>query len=101
MFKNGFHFLRMVERVEDDPRPELPITALTKENILAVREIKEENPYSTFDQIETLTPLHPPSIYSIIHDHLGLRKIISRFVPYELSAKYYQDKVRICEQNLV
>ena len=67
-----------------------PITALTNETILAVREIIEENPYSTFDQNEALKSLH----------HLGLRKITSRYVPHELSAKNKEDRVRRCDQNL-
>ena len=36
------------------------------------------------------TSLHPPTIYSTIHDHLGLRKIKSRYVPHEFLAKINQ-----------
>ena len=58
------------ENIEDDPRTGRPTTSLTLENIELVREIILDNPYVTYTEIEALTSLYPPTIHSIIHEHL-------------------------------
>jgi len=88
------------ERVEYDPRSGRPITALTDENILAVGEIVEDNPYVTYAKIEALNLLYPPKIHSILHDHLRLRKIESRSVPNDLTNKKNMNEFGICQGNL-
>lgn len=88
------------ENIEDDPRSGRPTTSLTTENIELVREIIEGNPYVTYNEIEALTSLYPPTIHSIIHEHLHLRKVTSRFVPHFLSEKNKKERVRICQENL-
>lgn len=86
--------------VEDAQRSGRPITALTNENIDLVRALIEEDPYVTYDQIEASTSLTPPTIHAIIHMHLKLRKITSRWVPHHLTQKNKEDRVAICKENL-
>ena len=88
------------EQVEDIPRSGRPRTSLTSKNIDLVRSIIEDNPYTTYDEIEALTSLHPPTIYTILHEHLRLRKVCSRYVPYELTEKMKKQRVSICQENL-
>lgn len=88
------------ERLEDDPRVGRPITGQTKANIERVRLVIEEDPYSTYDEIEEATSLCRGTIQNIIHDCLQLRKVTSRWVPHLLSEKNRQDRVRVCEHNL-
>lgn len=88
------------ENIKDETRSGRPRTAVCDENIERVREIIEDNPYSTYAEIEVLTSLHPPTIHTIIHDHLHLRKITSRFVPHELSDQNKRERVRVCRDLL-
>ena len=43
---------------------------------------------------------HRLSINQIIHDHLKLRKLTSRWIPHELSDKNRQLRLEICKENL-
>ena len=36
----------------------------------------------------------------IIHDHLKLRKVISRWVPHQLTAEKKKERVKLCRENL-
>jgi histone-lysine N-methyltransferase SETMAR len=88
------------ENLEDEQRIGRPITATVPTNIDAVRNFIEEDPYCTYDEIEAETSFNQYTIQTILHDHLHLRKITSRWVPHELSAKNRQDRVRMCKENL-
>ena len=88
------------ESVKDEPRSGRPRTALTDENIQLVREVIQENPYSTYEEIEELTSLHPPTIQTIIHEHLHLRKITSRYVPHDLSEDNKRESISVCRDLL-
>src|SRR5688572_15666694 len=61
--------------IEDNPRSGRPVTATTTENIERVRTIIEEDPHSTYDDIEAQTLLSRGTIESIIHDHLRKKKV--------------------------
>ena len=63
------------EDVKDAPRVGRPITEVTVENIAKVRQVIEEDPYVTYDEIEVETSLSRGSISRIIHDCLKLKKI--------------------------
>lgn len=93
-FKHGGNSL------EDTPRPGRPITACTTDNISRVREVIEDNPYCSYDDIEAQTLLSRGTVERIIHEHLKLRKITSRFVPHNLTEENRRNRVRLCEENL-
>ena len=69
-------------------------------NIELVCDVKEENQFSTYDDIQAETSLCHGTINHIIHDCLKMRKITSRWVPYALSEKNKADRVQICIENL-
>ena len=50
--------------------------------------------------IPAITGRSQCSIHEIIHSHLKLKKVTSRWVPHELSEKNRQDRVNICKENL-
>lgn len=93
-FKGG------VEDLKDQNRPGRPITETTPVNIERVRTVIESDPWCTFDEIEAETSLSRGTIQSIIHDHLKLRKLTSRWVPHQLTDKNREDRVRMCQENL-
>ena len=80
--------------LEDMERPGRPITAVTTANIDLVRELIELDCHITYEQIEEEASLAPPSIYEIIYVHLKMRKVVSRWVPYELTCS----KAKACCQ---
>ena len=86
--------------LEDAPRSGRPVSKNNEENIELVRSIIEEDPHSTYDDIEAETELSRGTIENIIHDHLKLRKITSRWVPHEMTPRQKQERVRICRENL-
>jgi [histone H3]-lysine36 N-dimethyltransferase SETMAR len=88
------------DSLEDDPRSGRPISETVPANIERVRHVIDEDPFSTYDDIQAETSLCRNTIQHIIHDHLKLRKITSRWVPHELSVKNRNERVRICKENL-
>lgn len=66
------------EDVSDDPRSGRPMSVLTVENIECIREVIEDDPHSTYNDITAETDLSRGTIERIIHDHLEMRKVVSR-----------------------
>ncbi len=89
-----------MQSLKDETRPGRPITKTTPDNIEIVRQLVEEDPYIKYDQIEAETSLSQGSIHTILHEHLELRKITSRWVPHKLTEKNKSERVRICKDNL-
>ena len=95
------HFKEGEQQLKDKPRSGCPITATTKTNIELVRNVIDDNPYCSYDEIEAQTSLSRGTIQNIIHNELKLKKIASRFVPYNLSEKNKKDRVSMCRENLL
>lgn len=93
-FKNGN------ESVEDFHRIGRPITETNSSNIERVRLLIEENSRISIHYIEAETGLSYGTIERIIHDHLYLRKLSSRWIPHELSEAQKKKRVEICKKNL-
>ncbi|CAF2566524.1 unnamed protein product [Rotaria sp. Silwood2] len=88
------------EDFSDDPRSGRPISVLTDENIERVRQVIEDGPHSTYDDITVQTGLSRCTIERIIHDRLKMRKVTSRWVAPQLTDEQKQERFRICRQNL-
>lgn len=88
------------EQLQDNSRPGRPIAETTNDNIERVRKIIDEDPHSTYNDIIAETSLSYGTVERILHDHLKLRKITSRWVPRELTAEQKQVRVRVCRENL-
>jgi len=86
--------------IEDEPRSGRPVSKTNPENIQAVQDVIDEDPHSTYDDIEAITLLSRGTIERIIQDHLKLRKVTSRWVPHELTPSQKQLRVKICRENL-
>jgi [histone H3]-lysine36 N-dimethyltransferase SETMAR len=86
--------------LEDDPRSGRPVSKTTEENIQLVRRIIDEDPHSTYDDIEAETQLSHGTISKIIHEYLKMKKVISRWVPHELTPEQKRLRVEICRNFL-
>ena len=94
LFKSG------KSSIQDKPRSGRPIVKTIPDNIELVRNVIEEDPYATYDEIEEATTLSRGVIQTIIHDHLKLRKVTSRWVPHFLTEQNRRDRVEMCKKNL-
>jgi len=86
--------------VEDKPRSGRPVTETTTENIARVRSVIDQDPHSTYDDIIAETLLSRGTIENIIHQHLKMRKVTSRWVPHDLTPEQKKERLRICKENL-
>lgn len=86
--------------VEDEPRSGRPVTEKTQDNIQLIRTLIEEDPHSTYADLEAETSLSRGTIFTIIHEDLQMRKVSSRWVPHQLTQYQKQERVRICRENL-
>ncbi|CAF3727890.1 unnamed protein product [Rotaria sordida] len=84
------------EDVSDDPRSGRPISVLTDENIELVRQVIEDDPHSTYNDITIENGLSRGTIERIIHDCLKMRKVTSRWVAHQLTDKQKQERLRVC-----
>lgn len=76
-----------------------PPTAITEENIAAVKKIIEKDNRATYGAIEHELKIGSSAVNTIIHDHLHLKKVVSRFVPHQLSDFQKAERVRICHET--
>ena len=58
---------------------------ITENSIEIVREPIKNEPKSSLKFIESELNISKASIYGILTDHLGLRKVCVRFVPHKLT----------------
>lgn len=88
------------ECLQDIQRFGRPITETNTVNIERVRLLVEENPRISIHFIEAETGLSYGTIGRILHHHLNLRKLSSRWVPHELTEIQKKNRVDICRKNL-
>ncbi|CAH1955076.1 unnamed protein product [Acanthoscelides obtectus] len=67
----------MERHLTDDPRVGAPETAVTQENVDAVRELIIEDRHVTYREIEESLKISKTPIQKILHDELGVRKLVS------------------------
>ena len=70
------------------------------ENIDKVRQVIDNDPWFTYDDIIAEASLSHGTINRIINDHLRLKKVTSRWVPHNLTEENRKERVRICKENL-
>jgi transposase len=87
------------EDVNDDPRSDRPVSELTNESIELVRQVINDGPHSTYDDIIAVTFLSHGTIERIFHDHVKMRKVTSRRMPRQLNDEQKQKQVRVCREN--
>lgn len=66
-----------------------PATAVTPENIDAVRDLLQIDRLTTYDKIEATMCIGTTAIRTILHEHddLAVRKMCARRVPHNLTEK--------------
>ena len=72
-------------RVHDE-HTDSPKSVITENSIEIVREFIKNEPKSSLKSMESEFNISKTSIYRILTDHLGLRKVCERFIPHKLNA---------------
>ena len=73
------------ESLEDNPRSGHPLSAITQQNIDAVKDLVNDDPHISIDYIAAILDISHGSVDAILKQHLGLRKITSKWVPHKLT----------------
>jgi len=73
---------------------------VNEQNIAAVKRLVDENRHITYQTNSDTLSLHYPSIKTILHEKLGLRKISARWVPHKLTDEQKRKRVEFCQTNL-
>ena len=89
-------FNRGRDHFEDEPRVGRPRSAVTPENIEVVRQLVNDDPHITYQQIEDTLQIGSAATESILHDYLGLRKITCRWVSHFLNEAQKEDRIDYC-----
>ncbi|XP_055347389.1 histone-lysine N-methyltransferase SETMAR-like [Paramacrobiotus metropolitanus] len=86
--------------VEDQGRSGRPRTAVNARNISRVSDLVHKYPRITFQQIMNELGLGAQAVATILHEHLNLRKIVSKFVPHTLTESQKRARVKFCRDLL-
>ncbi|CAH1986001.1 unnamed protein product [Acanthoscelides obtectus] len=81
---NREHF-RAIIFLSDDRRVGAPKTAVTQENLDAVRKFIIEDRHVTYREIEASLKISKTTIQKILHEKLRVRKLVSRSIPHLLT----------------
>ncbi|CAH1991460.1 unnamed protein product [Acanthoscelides obtectus] len=86
--------------VSDDPRVGAPKTAVTQKNVDAVRKLIIEDRHVTYREIEASVKISKTSIQKSLYEVLGVRKLVSRWIPHLLTEEQKAPRVNWCQKTL-
>jgi histone-lysine N-methyltransferase SETMAR len=92
-------FKRGRQNLEDEERVGRPATAVTSAHIEAVRELVEADPRATKRFMQHELQIGSAALLEILHLHLGLRKLVSRWVPHDLTLDQKRARVNWCKET--
>ncbi|CAH1959536.1 unnamed protein product [Acanthoscelides obtectus] len=86
--------------LSDDPRVGAPKTAVTQENVDAVRKLIIEDRHVTYRENEASLKILKTSIQKILHEELGVRKLVSRWTSHLLTEHQKAARANFCQKTL-
>ena len=92
------HFNDGWESIENDPWVGRPVSVLMEKNVATVKTLIEEDTRYMVQEIEELSGIHSSSVWKILREQLGLRRICARWVPHLLTDEQKQSRVRFALQ---
>lgn len=93
-------FKRGRTNVSDKFREGRPRTAVVPANIDAVKQMIEMDRHATYREIEASLGINVKQIHLILHKHLGVRKLCSRWIPHNLTDAQKKVRVKWCKEML-
>lgn len=86
--------------IQDEFRAGRPKTVVVPETIDAVRELIKQDRHVTYREIEGALDISMTSINKILHEHLAVKKICSRWIPHNLTNVQKKARVDWCKEML-
>ena len=86
--------------LQDEFREGRPKSVVVPETIDTVRELIMQDRHVTYREIETSLGISMNSIHTILHEHLALKKICSRWIPHNLTIAQKKARVDWCKEML-
>ena len=71
--------------LQDEFREGRPISVVVPKTIDSVRQLTLQDRYVTYREIKTTLGISGTTIHSILHEHLTVKKICSRWIAHNLS----------------
>ena len=93
-FKRGRDF------IEDDGRPGRPADVISQEVIDCVERLVPNNRRIKVAKLASESGISNGSVYTIIHEHLGMSKVSARWVPRNLNMQDRQHRVESSQELL-
>lgn len=90
-------FKRGRSDVKDEPRPGRPPTAVTPENVIKAEWLIKESRNITHREIQDELKIGSRAVSTILHDHLQVRKLSSRWIPHFLTQEQKDTRVDWCK----
>lgn len=100
VFRWFAEFNRGRSSLSDEHREGRPSTAVTTENIDAVRNMIETDRHVTYHEIQASLGIGASQVHSILHEHLGVRKLCARWIPHNLTVAQKKQRVTWCKATL-
>ncbi|GFU36548.1 uncharacterized protein NPIL_180281 [Nephila pilipes] len=86
--------------IQDESRAGRPKSVVVPEKINAVRELIKQDRHVTYREIEAFLDISMTSINKILHEHLSVKKICSRWIPHNLTNAQKKARVDWCKEML-
>lgn len=93
-------FRRGRDHLHDEIREGRPVTAVTESNIDTVRQLIESDKKITCQQIRTLLGIGMSQVQNILHVHLKVRKLCTRWIPHDLTEDQKRLRVQWCRKMI-
>ena len=93
-------FKRGRDSLEDDPRPGRPADIVSQEMIDRVERLVLNNHRINVAELASEYGISNGSVYTIIHEHLGMSKVSPRWVPRNLNIQDRQQRVESSQELL-
>lgn len=93
-------YTRGRDHFDDDSREGRPATAVTAENIARAKRMIEDDRSVTYAEIGSSLGIGVSQVQKILHEHLGVRKLCSRWIPHNLTNIQKEERVRWCREML-
>ena len=90
-------FKRGRNSLQDEFREGRPKSVVVPETIDAVRQMILQDRHVTYREIETTIGISGTSIYSILHEHLTVKKICSRWIPHNSAIAQKNQSIRVAK----